>query len=88
MSYIFYFGKFNACAKTYLVSNCKKGCSKKLLNIDKAHNFVISPLKICPLPGKRGQYNFSRNCNSPDQDSQFKKSEKNLSSNFVDDEHP
>ena len=46
---------------------------------------LSSPLKYDP-PGKCGKYIFSRNCNSHNQNSQFKKFEKNLSSTSVDDE--
>ena len=56
--------------------------------MDKNYNFVIKPLKIWP-PGKRGKHNiFSRNFNNYNQNSQFKKFEKNLSSPSVGDEHP
>ena len=48
---------------------------------------LSSPLKYDAL-GTVVSIIFSRNCNNHNQNSQFKKFEKNLSSTSVDDEHP
>ena len=48
---------------------------------------LSSPLKYDPL-GNVISITFSQNCNNHNQNSQFKKFEKNLSSTSVDDERP
>ena len=40
-----------------MISNCKKICGQKLLNMDKTYDFVMKPPKI-GQPGKRGEYTF------------------------------
>ena len=51
---------------------------------------LSSPLKYDPLGNvvSIAFFFFSRNCNNHNQNSQFKKFEKNLSLTSVDDEHP
>ena len=69
------------------ISNCKKICGQKLLNMDKAMILLLSPLKYDPL-GNVVSIIFSRNCNGHNQNSKFKKFEKNLWSTSVDVERP
>ena len=57
------------------ISNCKKICCQKLFNMDKTYDFVMKPLKIWSLGNVVSGY-FSRNCNSHNQNSQFKNFEK------------
>ena len=85
----FYLINLKFVSRPMRILNCKTICHQKLLNMDKTYDFVIKPLKICPSPpGNVVSINFLRNCNNNNQNSQFKKFEKNLSSTSVDDEHP
>ena len=65
----------------------RKNLSSELLNMAKTYDFVIKPLKNDPLETTISIF-FSRNWEIHNQNSQLKKSEKNLSSAFVDDERP
>ena len=49
MSYFFLFGKSKFCMKTYVDFKLEKNLSSELLNMDKAYDFVIKPLKNDPL---------------------------------------
>ena len=46
VSNIFYLVNLKLVKGPIWISNCKKFCRQKLLNIDKTHDFVIKPLKI------------------------------------------
>ena len=48
MSYFFYLVNLNLVRRPIWISNCKKILSSELLNMDKAYDFVIKPLKNDP----------------------------------------
>ena len=57
VSYFFHLANLNLVSRPMWISNCKKICCQKLLNMDKTYDFVMKPLKIWLL-GKRGKYIF------------------------------
>ena len=73
--------------KTYVDFKLEKNLSSELLNMDKTYDFVIKPLKNDLLETTVSIF-FSQNWDIHNQNSQFKRFEKNLSSAFVDDERP
>ena len=73
---------------TFVDFKLEKNLSSELLNMDKTYDFVNKPLKKWP-PGNHGKHIFfSPNWDIHNPNGQLKKFEKNLSSAFVDDEHP
>ena len=45
---LFYLVNSKLVSRPAWISNCKKICRQKLLNMDKTYDFVIKPLKIGP----------------------------------------
>ena len=48
LSYCFYLINLKLVSRPVWISNCKKNCRQKLLNMDKTYDFIFKPLKCEP----------------------------------------